>query len=79
MELRPHAAGELSVADALANLAMEDQEQVLASPEAALVGIFDGHGRPDTSRFLRSSLSPIVQHYCAFLHYFLPNFSLCSC
>uniref|UniRef100_A0A0E0P1M6 protein-serine/threonine phosphatase n=1 Tax=Oryza rufipogon TaxID=4529 RepID=A0A0E0P1M6_ORYRU len=43
-ELRPHAAGEFSMAAAQANLAMEDQAQVLASPAATLVGVYDGHG-----------------------------------
>jgi pyruvate dehydrogenase phosphatase len=79
MELRPHAAGEFSMADTLVNLAMEDQEQVLAFPDAALVGVYDGHGGLETSCFLRSSLFPHIQHYSAFLHYVLPNFSPCSC
>jgi pyruvate dehydrogenase phosphatase len=60
-ELRPHAAGEFSMAAAQANVAMEDQAQVLASPAATLVGVYDGHGGPDASRFLRSSLFPHVE------------------
>ena len=60
-ELRPHAAGEFSMAAAQANLIMEDQAQVLASPAATLVGVYDGHGGPDASQFLRSSLFPHVQ------------------
>ncbi|KAK3149264.1 hypothetical protein QOZ80_3AG0215060 [Eleusine coracana subsp. coracana] len=63
-ELRPHAAGEFSMAAVQANVAMEDQVQVLASPSATLVGIYDGHGGPDASRFLRSRLFPHVQR-CA--------------
>uniref|UniRef100_A0ACD6A819 Uncharacterized protein n=1 Tax=Avena sativa TaxID=4498 RepID=A0ACD6A819_AVESA len=62
-ELRPHAAGEFSMAAAQANLVMEDQAQVLASPAATLVGVYDGHGGPDASRFLRSSLFPHVQRF----------------
>lgn len=62
-ELRPHAAGEFSMAAAQANLAMEDQAQVLASPAATLVGVYDGHGGPDASRFLRSRLFPHVQRF----------------
>jgi pyruvate dehydrogenase phosphatase len=77
MELRPHTAGEFSMADTLANLAME--EQVLAFPDVALVGVYDNHGGLDTSCFLRSSLFPHIQYYSAFLHYVLPNFSSCSC
>ena len=60
-ELRPHAAGEFSMAAAQANLVMEDQAQVLASPADTLVGVYDGHGGPDASRFLRSRLFPHVQ------------------
>lgn len=60
-ELRPHAAGEFSMAAAQANMVMEDQAQVLASPAATLVGVYDGHGGPDASRFLRSRLFPHVQ------------------
>jgi len=60
-ELRPHAAGEFSMAAAQANLAMEDQAQVLASPSDTLVGVYDGHGGADASRFLRSRLFPHVQ------------------
>nr|AAW29521.1 BTH-induced protein phosphatase 2C 2 K2 form [Oryza sativa Indica Group] len=62
-ELRPHAAGEFSMAAAQANLAMEDQAQVLASPAATLVGVYDGHGGADASRFLRSRLFPLVQRF----------------
>jgi pyruvate dehydrogenase phosphatase len=71
-ELRPHAAGEFSMAAAQANLAMEDQAQVLASPAATLVGVYDGHGGADASRFLRSRLFPHVQRasdYCLLLYY----------
>jgi len=60
-ELRPHAAGEVSMAAAQANLAMEDQAQVLASPSDTLVGVYDGHGGADASRFLRSRFFPHVQ------------------
>ncbi|PWZ53039.1 putative protein phosphatase 2C 34 [Zea mays] len=62
-ELRPHAAGEFSMAAAQANLTMEDQAQVLASPSATLVGVYDGHGGVDASRFLRSRLFPHVQRF----------------
>ncbi|KAK1616188.1 hypothetical protein QYE76_021705 [Lolium multiflorum] len=50
--------GEISMAAAQADLVMEDQAQVLASPGATLVGVHDG---PDASRFLRSRLFPHVQ------------------
>ncbi|XP_062212481.1 probable protein phosphatase 2C 34 [Phragmites australis] len=62
-ELRPHAAGEFSMAAAQANVTMEDQAQVLASPSTTLVGVYDGHGGPDASRFLRSRLFPHVERF----------------
>jgi pyruvate dehydrogenase phosphatase len=72
-ELRPHAAGEFSMAAAQANAAMEDQAQVLASPSATLVGVYDGHGGADASRFLRSQLFPHVQRACVwFAVYWYP-------
>uniref|UniRef100_A0A0D9WUT8 protein-serine/threonine phosphatase n=1 Tax=Leersia perrieri TaxID=77586 RepID=A0A0D9WUT8_9ORYZ len=49
-ELRPHATGEFSMAAAQANTEMEDQAQVMSSPDATLVGVYDGHGGPDASR-----------------------------
>lgn len=55
------------MAAAQANLIMEDQAQVLASPSATLVGVYDGHGGPDASRFLRSALFPHVQRTSAML------------
>ncbi|XP_040382050.1 probable protein phosphatase 2C 61 [Oryza brachyantha] len=64
-ELRPHAAGEFSMAAAQANAEMEDQAQVMPSPEATLVGVYDGHGGPDASRFLRSRLFPLVHELAA--------------
>jgi hypothetical protein len=56
---------------------------VLASPVAALVGVYDGHGMPYPSQFLRSSLFPHAQLTSITplfsINYFLPNFSTCSC
>jgi pyruvate dehydrogenase phosphatase len=70
-ELRPHAAGEFSIAAVQANVPMEDQAQVLASPAATLVGVYDGHGGPDASRFLRSRLFPYVQRTLPFDYRFV--------
>ncbi|EEC72715.1 hypothetical protein OsI_06317 [Oryza sativa Indica Group] len=32
----------------------------MASPSDTLAGVYDGHGGPDASRFLRSRLFPLV-------------------
>ena len=63
---------------AQANLAMENQAQVLASPSDmlfffkdsssnTLVGVYDRHGGADVSRFLRSRLFPNVGPASRFL------------
>ncbi|KAJ6810801.1 putative protein phosphatase 2C 78 [Iris pallida] len=56
MKLRPHPYGDFSIAVAQANSSLEDQAQVFASPLATLIGVYDGHGGPEASRFLKSRL-----------------------
>ncbi|KAJ0982096.1 hypothetical protein J5N97_010351 [Dioscorea zingiberensis] len=56
LELKPHASGDFSIAVAQANEALEDQGQVMSSPSATLVGVYDGHGGPEASRFVNSRL-----------------------
>ncbi|OAY81464.1 probable protein phosphatase 2C 78 [Ananas comosus] len=58
LELKPHASGEFSIAVVQANAALEDQGQVLTSPSATYVGVYDGHGGPEASRFVSSRLFP---------------------
>lgn len=57
-ELKPHASGEYSIAVAQANAELEDQGQVVTSPAATFVGVYDGHGGPEASRFISSRLFP---------------------
>lgn len=56
MELRPHSCGDFSIALAQANSSLEDQGQVLISPFGTYVGVFDGHGGPEASRFANTRL-----------------------
>ncbi|KAK9265457.1 hypothetical protein L1049_010791 [Liquidambar formosana] len=63
MDLKPHASGDYSIAVVQANSALEDQGQVFTSPSATYVGVYDGHGGPEASRF-------ITHHLFAFLHKF---------
>ncbi|KAK6939695.1 PPM-type phosphatase-like domain [Dillenia turbinata] len=58
MDLKPHASGDFSMAVVQANNCLEDQCQVFTSPSATYVGVYDGHGGPDASRFLTSHLIP---------------------
>ncbi|EYU41653.1 hypothetical protein ABFS82_10G038400 [Erythranthe guttata] len=59
-----HIDGEFSMAVIQANSLMEDQSQIESGPLSSLdagpcgtfVGIYDGHGGPETSRFVNQSL-----------------------
>uniref|UniRef100_A0ACD5Y6D1 Uncharacterized protein n=1 Tax=Avena sativa TaxID=4498 RepID=A0ACD5Y6D1_AVESA len=62
-ELKPHASGEFSIAVAQANEKLEDQGQVVTSLAATFVGVYDGHGGPETSRFLSSRLFPHLHKF----------------
>uniref|UniRef100_A0A7N0TX92 protein-serine/threonine phosphatase n=2 Tax=Kalanchoe fedtschenkoi TaxID=63787 RepID=A0A7N0TX92_KALFE len=61
--LGPHACGEYSIAVAQANSVLEDQSQVVASPSATFVGVYDGHGGPEASRFVRKHLVPHINQF----------------
>lgn len=63
MDLKPHASGDYSIAVVQANSSLEDQTQVYTSPSATYVGVYDGHGGPEASRFVNS-------HLFSFLHKF---------
>ncbi|KNA15680.1 hypothetical protein SOVF_096010 [Spinacia oleracea] len=63
MDLKPHASGDYSIAVVQANSSLEDQSQVYSSPSATYVGVYDGHGGPEASRFVNS-------HLFSFLHKF---------
>ncbi|XP_042456893.1 probable protein phosphatase 2C 78 [Zingiber officinale] len=56
MDLKPHSSGEFSIAVVQANSSLEDQGQVLTSPSATFVGVYDGHGGPEASRFVSNRL-----------------------
>lgn len=61
--LNNHAFGEYSMAVYQANCPLEDQGQVLASPSATFVGVFDGHGGPEASRFINNHLFSFIQQF----------------
>ncbi|GFZ12261.1 protein phosphatase 2C family protein [Actinidia rufa] len=56
MDLKPHASGDFSIAVVQANSCLEDQSQVFTSPSATYVGVYDGHGGPEASRFVNRHL-----------------------
>lgn len=61
MDLKPHATGDYSVAVVQANSLLEDQGQVFTTPSATYVGVYDGHGGPQASRFINNNLFPHLQ------------------
>ncbi|XP_020584269.1 probable protein phosphatase 2C 78 [Phalaenopsis equestris] len=65
MELKPHASGDFSIAVAQANSSLEDQGQVLTSPFGTYVGVFDGHGGPEASRFVNTRLFRHLQKFAS--------------
>ncbi|KAJ3669830.1 hypothetical protein LUZ60_010154 [Juncus effusus] len=44
---------------------MEDQGQVVTSPSATFVGVYDGHGGPEASRFVSNRLFPHLHKFAS--------------
>lgn len=63
MDLKPHATGDYSIAVIQANSLLEDQAQVYATPSATYIGVYDGHGGPEASRFIANHLFPYIQNF----------------
>ncbi|KAK6136932.1 hypothetical protein DH2020_029325 [Rehmannia glutinosa] len=63
MDLKPHTSGEFSIAVVQANSSLEDQSQVFTSPSATYVGVYDGHGGPEASRFVNRHLFPYLHKF----------------
>jgi pyruvate dehydrogenase phosphatase len=55
-DLGRHAAGEFSFAVAQANEVLEDHSQVETGAAATFVGVYDGHGGAEASRFISGHL-----------------------
>lgn len=63
MDLKPHASGDFSIAVVQANSSLEDQSQVFTSPSATYIGVYDGHGGPEASRFVNRHLFPFLHKF----------------
>ncbi|XP_010547956.1 PREDICTED: probable protein phosphatase 2C 63 isoform X2 [Tarenaya hassleriana] len=61
--LRPHAGGDYSIAVVQANSSLEDQSQVFTSASTTYVGVYDGHGGPEASRFVNRHLFPFMHKF----------------
>lgn len=64
-DLKPHASGDFSIAVVQANSSLEDQSQVFTSPFGTYVGVYDGHGGPEASRFVNKHLFPFLHKFAA--------------
>lgn len=47
-----YGSGDFSMAVVQANQVLEDQSQIESGPLGTFVGIYDGHGGPDASRYV---------------------------
>ncbi|KAM7510445.1 hypothetical protein LguiB_009320 [Lonicera macranthoides] len=63
MDLKPHASGDYSIAVVQANSSLEDQGQVFTSQSATYIGVYDGHGGPEASRFITNHLFPYIHKF----------------
>lgn len=72
-DLGRHAYGEFSMAVVQANHLLEDQSQIESGslravdsgPQGTFVGIYDGHGGPETSRFINDHLLRHLQKFAS--------------
>ncbi|KAL1293564.1 hypothetical protein HN51_054219 [Arachis hypogaea] len=55
-DLEKHSCGEFSFAVVQANEVIEDHSQVETGPDAVFVGVYDGHGGPEASKFINEHL-----------------------
>lgn len=55
-DLEKHSFGEFSYAVVQANEVIEDHSQVETGCDATFVGVYDGHGGPEASRFISDHL-----------------------
>ncbi|CAI0392786.1 unnamed protein product [Linum tenue] len=68
---RPHLTGEFSMAVVQANNLLEDQSQLESGPLSTLesgphgtfIGVYDGHGGPETSRFVNDHLFQHLKNF----------------
>lgn len=74
-DLGYHISGEFSMAAIQANGLLEDQCQLESGPLSLLdsgpcgtfIGVYDGHGGPETSRFVNDNLFPNLKSMCSSL------------
>lgn len=60
-DLGEYGSGDFSMAVVQANQVLEDQSQIESGPLGTFVGVYDGHGGPDASRYVCDHLFPNFQ------------------
>ncbi|KAI4334989.1 hypothetical protein L6164_013679 [Bauhinia variegata] len=55
-DIGKYGSGEFSMAVVQANQVLEDQSQIESGPLGTFVGVYDGHGGPDASRYVCDNL-----------------------
>lgn len=68
-DLEKHSCGEFSFAVVQANEVIEDHSQVETGSDGVFVGVYDGHGGVEASRFVNDHL----------FHHFIREFSCSYC
>ncbi|KAI5059511.1 hypothetical protein GOP47_0026167 [Adiantum capillus-veneris] len=62
-DLTQYATGDFSIAVVQANARLEDQTQVKVGPYGTIIGVYDGHGGPEASRFITNHLFPKIEGF----------------
>lgn len=81
-DLGLHTFGEFSMAMIQANSVMEDQCQIESGPltfnnmtvQGTFVGVYDGHGGPEASRFIADNIFPKLKSKTPPFSFFISSF-----
>lgn len=74
-----YGSGDFSMAVVQANQVLEDQSQIVSGPLGTFVGIYDGHGGPEASRYVCDHLFRNFQGFSLDSEPTFFSFLLCLC
>ena len=72
-DVMQHSIGDFSIAVVQANQILEDQSQVKVGPYGTFIGVYDGHGGPEASRFITRHMFPNIECKC----YSITQYAFC--